>query len=336
MALAFDLPARSNDGRRMRRWFPGGWVGVAVLLLVSCGRESGKPPPRTVPGGTNRLQVFAVKGVVRSVDPGHAVVLIEHEAIPGYMDGMTMPFRVRDTNELSGLLVGDAVSFRLQVSETEGWIDELAKIPLERVSLTPKPRPPVRVTRVVEPLQVGDALPDYALTNELGQVVHLGQFRGEALGLTFIFTRCPYPEFCPRMSAHFSEACQQLLARSGGPTNWHLLSVSFDPDYDTPAVLKAYAEEYAYRPEHWSFATGAMIDLDALTEQFGMEFAPQGASFTHNVRTAVIDAAGRVQRVFVGNTWSVEDFVAELVKAASVKPSPAAPAQPPGSRPGPH
>ena len=315
----------------MRRLLPWRLVGLAALLLVSCHRDSGEPRSRAAQDPATNLQVFAVKGLVRGVDPANALVHIEHEAIPGYMGQMTMPFDVKNTNELSGLLVGDAVSFRLQVTDTEGWIDQIVKIPLNRVALKPKPRPPVRVTRVVEPLEVGDLLPDYPFTNELGQAIRLHQFRGQALGLTFIFTRCPYPNFCPRMSANFAQACQQLLARADGPTNWHLLSVSFDPDHDTPAVLRAYAEGYAHPPSRWSFATGAMIELDAITEQFGMVFAPDGSFFSHNARTVVIDAHSRVQRIFVGNDWKVADFVAEMVKAASVQEPPVTPTPLPGS-----
>ena len=309
-------------------------VGLTALLLVSCQRESNAPRSPSAQDSATNLQIYAVKGLVRGLDPGNAVVHIEHEAIPGYMQQMTMPFDVKDTNGLSGLLVGDAVSFRLLVTATEGWIDQIVKIPLERVVLKPKPRPPVRVTRVVEPLEAGDPIPDYPFTNELGRAISLHQFHGQALGLTFIFTRCPYPTFCPRMSANFAQACQQLLARTDGPTNWHLLSVSFDPDYDTPAVLKAYGEGYAHDPTRWSFATGAMIDIDAITEQFGMMFAPDGAFFSHNVRTAVIDAHGRVQRIFAGNEWKVADFVAEIISAASVKETPATPTPVPGPAPG--
>ena len=314
----------------MRRLLQRSSVGLAALLLVSCQRDAGGPPASAAQDTATNLQVFAVKGLVRRVDPENALVHLEHEAIPGYMEQMTMPFDVKDTNELSGLLVGDAVSFRLRVTDAEGWIDQIVKIPLDRVALKPKPRPPVRVTRVVESLKVGDPIPDYPFTNELGQAIRLHQFRGQALGLTFIFTRCPYPTFCPRMSAHFAQACQQLLARTEGPTNWHLLSVSFDPDYDTPAVLKAYAEGYGYSPSRWSFATGAMIDIDAITEQLGMFFAPDGSFFSHNVRTVVLDARGRVQRIFAGNDWKVADFVGEMVKAASAQVPPGTPTPPAG------
>ncbi|MBU6401361.1 MAG: SCO family protein, partial [Verrucomicrobia bacterium] len=135
--------------------------------------------------------------------------------------------------------------------------------------------------------------------------------------LTFFYTRCPFPNFCPRMSKNFEETYEQLTKLPGGPRNWHLLSISFDPDNDTPAVLRIYASKYQFDPKHWDFVTGKMIDIDAITEQFGMMFARQGANFDHNLRTVVIDARGRIQRIIIGNTWTSEELVAELVKAAA-------------------
>jgi protein SCO1 len=157
------------------------------------------------------------------------------------------------------------------------------------------------------------------LIDERRRPVALSQFRGQALGITFIYTRCPYPTFCPRQSVQFAEVCRQLKARPAGPANWHLLSVSFDPAHDTPSVLRAYARGYKYDPARWNFLTGEMIDIDALTEQFGMFFARDGEGFSHNVRTAVIDAEGRIQRIFVGNEWTVDEFVAAMVKAAGAR-----------------
>jgi protein SCO1 len=291
-------------------------LAVALAsVLVGCDQPA--PASRPATPSAPPPQMFAVKGMVRELDPAHRSVRIEHEAIPGFMPQMTMPLEVKDTNELAGLLVGDAVSFRMLVTDQEGWIDQIARIAPTNVTLKPHPRPAVRETRLVESLKVGDPVPDYRFTNELGRAISLSQFKGRALALTFIFTRCPYPNFCPRMSGHFQEVCRKLAGRADGPKNWHLLSISFDPDYDTPPVLKAYAERYQYDSSHWNFATGAMIDVDAITEQFGMFFAPEGPFFSHNVRTAVIDPQGRVRRIFPGNDWTVDDLVAEMVKAAA-------------------
>ncbi len=291
-------------------------LSAVVLALLAAGCQTTAPDGSTAVEGT---RVFDVKGVVREL-PGGDTVRIRHEEIPGYMAAMTMPFTVKDTAELAGVQVDDTLGFRLTVTPEDGWIDQIRV--LERGQpADPKPQiEGVRITRIVEELEVGDSLPDYQFTNELRRVVNLADFRGQAVGLTFIYTRCPYPTFCPRQTQQFAEVCARLKETPDAPRNWHLLSLSFDPGYDTPAVLRAYGQRYNYDPQRWSFLTGAMIDIDAITEQFGTLFARDGEGWSHNVRTAVIDAAGKVQRIFVGNEWTTDELVAEMVKAARVRP----------------
>jgi protein SCO1/2 len=288
---------------------------VASGLLVSCEKMS---QSATAASGisTNRSsqQVFQAKGVVISVKPNEKTVEIKHEEIAGYMPAMTMPFDVRDTNELSGLQPGQRVSFRLLVTDTEGWIDHIQKI--GEATNNPSANAPVRLARDVEPLQSGDVLPDYRFVNQFGEPFHTAQFKGRALAITFLFTRCPYPTFCPLMSNHFEQVQNKLVALPQDGTNWHLLTISFDPEFDKPEVLKAYAQMHHYDPGHWTFATGELADVTALGEQFGLAFwHDQNGSISHNLRTIVIDASGRVQKVFEGNTWTAEELAAELVKA---------------------
>lgn len=293
-------------------------VCLLVLGLTGCQhppRESGRSPRED----SDAAQAYSVRGVVREIRPDRLSAVIRHEEIPGYMAAMTMPFEVRDSRVLDGVMPGDTVSFRLRVTDTDGWIDQMTVVKTAEPE-DPKPKvEEVRVTRLVEELKEGDVMPDYPLMTEQRQAIRLSQFKGKALGLTFIYTRCPYPNFCPRQSRQFAEACQRLRSMTGGPTNWHLLSISFDPAHDTPSVLLEYARKYDYQPAHWNFATGAMIEIDAITEQFGMFFARDGDGFSHNVRTVVIDAAGRIQRIFVGNEWTVEALVNEMVRAAQVR-----------------
>ncbi len=255
--------------------------------------------------------------MVRSVNVQRRQVEIQHQEIPGYMPAMTMPFDVKDTNELTGLQPGQRVAFRLIVTDTEGWIAKIQK--LESVATNgPPPSSSLRRVRDVEPLSPGDPLPQYTFTNQFGQKITTTDFKGQALALTFLFTRCPYPTFCPRMAANFEEAQQKLLTEPQGATNWHLLTISFDPEFDTPAALKTYAEAHHYDPRHWTFATGAVIDVTAIGEQFGLAFwhDPPG-SISHNLRTAVIDANGRVRRIFEGNAWSSDELVSEIRQAAA-------------------
>ncbi len=272
---------------------------------------AGEPAP---PGES---RVYEVRGVVREVRPEQREVIIRHEAIPGYMAAMTMPFEVRDPRELAGVEPGDTVQFRFTVTDTDGWIDRLRV--LERG--VPEHAPPVvesvRVTRIVEELSEGDPMPDYPFVTETRRPIRLSEFRGQALGFTFIYTRCPYPTFCPRQSRQLVEAARRLReVLPAPPKRWHLLAISFDPAHDTPAVLHRYARQYGADPEWLNFCTGEMIEIDAITEQFGMIFARDGEGFSHNVRTVVVGADGRIRKIFVGNEWTTEELVAEMIKAA--------------------
>ena len=295
---------------------------AAALLPVagsSCRQEGASVPPPPAAARTNP-QIYQVKGVIKELAPEKKKVKIAHEEIPNYMEAMTMMFDVRDANGLAGLQVGDTVSFRMWVTDDDGWIDQLKKLDGPRTPLPPEPSTFRRV-REVEPLAVGDKLPDYTFTNTLGRAVRLAEFQGRALALTFIFTRCPFPTFCPRLSSNFSEAAEKLKATANGPTNWHLLSITIDPEYDTPERLRAYAQRYKADPAHWDHVTGALIDITAISEQFGLQFwrANPNEPINHNVRTVVVDATGRIQWITPENEWKADTLVEQIVRAARAK-----------------
>jgi len=263
-------------------------------------------------GAQTNQEIHPAKGIVIAVTPAEKKVTIKHDTIPGYMQGMTMPFDVKDTNELTGLAPGDVVTFRIVVQGNEGWIDQLHSTGIK--SNTPPTTAPFRA---VEPLSEGDLFPEYHLTNQLGEAFSTAQFKGQALAITFLFTRCPFPNFCPLMANNFSATARKLLANPNAPTNWHLLTITFDPENDTPEVLRAYAEAHHADPAHSTFATGALSDIIAIGEPFGLTFwKEQGSIINHNLRTIVIDRTGRVQKIFNGNTWHPDDLAAELIKAA--------------------
>jgi protein SCO1 len=293
--------------------------GAALVLAgatVSCQRSAS--PDRSTPAAAaspTNPHVYQVKGVIQELMPAKNKVKIAHEKIPDYMDAMTMIFDVKDPATLAGLQPGDSVSFRMVVTDEDGWIEQIQKLEAPR---TPLPAEPVNFRRVreVEPLAVGDKLPDYVFTNTLGRAVRLSDLRGQALALTFIFTRCPFPTFCPRLTSNFAEAQKQLAAMAGGPTNWHLLSITIDPEYDTPARLHAYAERYHADARHWDIVTGDLIDITAIGEQFGLQFwrTKPTDPINHNVRTVVVDAAGTVQWVTPDNEWQPATLVEQIVK----------------------
>lgn len=297
-------------------------AGTLCLGATACDRRPAGVASAGPRAAQTNVQTFQVKGVVKQLTPADEQVRIQHEKIPGYMEAMTMNFDVKDTNELAGLTVGDEVAFRLCVTDTDGWIDQIKR--LGRATVTAAGDDVFRKVKDVDPLQIGDAVPDYAFTNELGRRVRLSEFQGRAVAITFIFTRCPFPVYCPRMSENFVAAQNQLKALPGGPTNWHLITISFDPQFDTPAVLKSYGRRYNADPDRWSFFTGELIEITALAEQFGQFFwKPENddpGGLSHNQRTVVLDSRGRVRRIFKENTWKVDELVAELVAAAKPQP----------------
>jgi protein SCO1/2 len=300
----------------MIRWMWCLTLGVAVCL-AGCDRPPQADGPATARGAQSNQQVYLVNGVVTAVTPSEKSVEIKHEAIPNYMPAMTMPFDVKDTNLLAGLEPGQRVAFRLVVTPSRGWIEEIRKLGPPSSNVVSR-SDGFSFVREVEPLNIGELLPEYQFTNELGDPFSTARFKGQALAITFLFTRCPYPNFCPRMANDFEEAQQKLPKMPNAPTNWHLLTVSFDPEFDKPAMLKAYAQGHLYNPARWTFATGDLDGVTAFGQLFGLAFYhDETGSITHNLRTAVIGASGRLQRVFEGNKWSSDELVTELVRAAA-------------------
>jgi protein SCO1/2 len=287
---------------------------LCLLILSACHKQT--VPESTAapqhPSASDR-QIFVASGLVKELEPDGKTVVIQHEAISNYMGAMTMPFEVRDPKELSGLNPGDAITFHLIVTSKEGWIESITR--RQNARKAPPARPAAHIFSGVEPLEKGDVLPEYHFTNELGQTVSLSQYQGGVLAFTFFFTSCPFPNFCPRMTGNFAEAAAQLRQLPGAPARWHLLSISFDPKNDTPQRLQAYAKTVHYDAGHWSFLTGEMFQIVELANQFGENFFSENDSITHNLRTVVVDAHGRVRKIFQGNDWTSADLVREMVKA---------------------
>ncbi len=288
-----------------------------AVVCVSCGKRSDNFS--TEKSGDTNQQIFQVKGVVEEIKPDGKSAIIRHEEIPDYMAAMTMEFETKTTNELQGLQPGDAISFRMIVTEDDGWIDQVKKLDVPPTEFPS--RATMRRVRDVEPLNVGDPLPEYHFTNELGEAVNLSQYKGDALAITFIFTTCPFPTMCPLLSKNFAETEKKLKEMPDAPKNWRLLTISFDPEKDTTEVLKRYAERYKYDPKHSSFLTGDLMEITAIAEQFGQTFWREGGSISHNVRTAVIDANGKIQKIIPENKWTSDELVEEIVKAAAVPES---------------
>jgi len=285
-------------------------VAVALLSGVSC-RQQTDPVIEQAPARHS----YSVTGMVLSLKPQDSQAVIKHQKIPGYMMAMTMPFSVHDTNELSGLIPGEQITFEMIVTDEDAWIENLEKTGVAE-NILPQGAG-IRLARDVEPLEIGDLLPEYHFLNAQGQPVRLSQFKGEAVVISFLFTRCPVPNFCPLTARKLAAVQDQLLANTGGPANWQILAITIDPEFDTPERLRQFGEMYGSKPAHWDFLTGELIDITALAEQFGLQFWTEDGTVSHNLRTIVVGADGVIRRNMIGNEWEVDALVRAVATAAS-------------------
>jgi len=305
--------AKTGDGR-LGRALLGLIVPGIALVLWGCSSGVKETDEQVI---VTPAREFRVRGVLKNIRADGQAAVIDHEAIPGYMEAMIMPFQVKDTNLLAGLRAGDEIDFRLSVTTEKSWIDRI-----ERTGHTEPAVPAVESNatkdQFVQPAR--HPLRDFPFTNELNQVTHLSDFEGRAVGITFFFTRCPIPDYCPRLTKNFESASRKLAAMPGAPTNWHFLSVTIDPEFDTPKVLQAYGKRYNYDPKRWSFLTGPEKELRALAEQSGVTSGREGNLLNHNFRTLIIDATGRLQLSFPTGGDLSDAIVSEMIKAANAKP----------------
>jgi protein SCO1/2 len=269
-----------------------------TLAAVVCATLLARPKVATSTEKSAPCQTFEVKGQVRSVEPDGLTVRIAHEEIPGYMPAMEMPFTVKDPGLLRAVASGDTVKFQLLVTKEDSWITRLDKVADAAVATSP----PVASASEPPRVETGQPVPDFTLINQNGQAFRFSEFRGKAVVLTFIYTRCPLPNFCPLMSKNFS-ALQERFARDlAGKVQ--LLSISFDPDFDTPPVLKRYAEAFEKEGKNWTFATGTAGQVDYVTSLFGLYREAANGLINHDLRTALIGPDGRLVHVWRSNVWT--------------------------------
>lgn len=257
-------------------------------------------------------QSFEVRGRVAGFGDDGRTVIVEHEAVPGYMPAMTMPFAAREPGELDGLRLGDAMQFRLVVTLERSWIERVKRLPQDALPLHPagENEPRLTVPGGTRLLETGDAVPDIALIDQNGKPVHLSDFRGRALVLNFIYTRCPIPDYCPLLSRNFQKLQPRLARSFGGGA--HLLSISFDPEHDTPTVLKEYAARYTDELSTWTFATASPEELGRATALLGVYTEDAQNQIVHNLTTALIAPDGRLAQVWRGNDWGTEEVIQSL------------------------
>lgn len=279
----------------------------AMLVVAACNRSAQT---------TDRSEArhYEARGIVRGFSPDRRTIDVEHEDIPGFMPSMTMPFSLRDRKQIAGLAIGDAISFRLSVTDRDSWIDQIKKISADDLRLPrPTTMPQTRSTVNSSPrLREGDALPPFELIDQNGDKIDMGTFRGHPFVLTFIFTRCPLPNFCPLMSKNFAELQHAIKNGSGALAETRLLNISFDPEFDTPQILKSFAEHEQADPTIWTFATGEKSEINDLTQGFSVYVQREGGTISHGLATALIDRDANIVRIWRGNGWAPAEIIREI------------------------
>lgn len=271
-------------------------AGVAAAVVF--GKKNHPSPSPQI-----SARYFQVLGHIRGLDTSAKEIRIAHEEIPNYMPAMTMPFSVKDPALFKGLAVGDSVQFELAVTEDDSWISHIEKVQSDLPTAQAGPSD----TASLEELEAarahaGEMVPDFQLTDQDGQPLHLKDFHGQALLLTFIYTRCPLPNFCPLMSKNFGDLEQRLSKEF--PGKFHLLSISMDSEFDRPEVLKAYAERYQANPRDWSFACGDTEAIKFVAGLMGLYFKNENGLISHDLRTALISPDGRLVQLWKSNVWT--------------------------------
>jgi protein SCO1 len=271
---------------------------LAISVALSLGHFRSTRPLQT---GEDR--VFQVRGQILAVDAAEKTLRIAHEEIPNYMPAMAMPLSVKDWAVVKGIAAGDTVQFELRVTPDDSWIARLEKIPAEAaITQPPGTSPPSLEALEAERVRAGERVPDFTLLDQEGKTIHLQDFRGKAVLLTFIYTRCPLPNFCPLMSKNFAELQQRLSKEF--PGKYHLLSVSMDPEFDRPEVLLEYAARYDAKATDWSFATGDASAIQFVAGLVGLYFQKENGLISHDLRTALIGPDGRLVHLWKSNVWT--------------------------------
>jgi protein SCO1 len=278
-------------------------IALAVVFLLPAGACN----------GLSSHKRYQLKGLIVDKNAETNEITVDHEDIPGFMAAMTMPYEVRDVAGFQQVQVGDQITADVIVENPgQYWLQNLKIIDSSK-------RGQIPAASEAQGVQPGAELPDLPLINQDGKTIHLSQFRGKAVLATFIYTRCPLPNYCPLISSHFATIHRDLEKQPDKYAKTHLLSISFDPAYDTPAVLRKYGLAYLDDPagfKQWDFAAPKPGDLSKLAKGFGLYYLQNGNQIAHSMDTVLIGPDGRVKQSWTDNQWQVQEVLAALVSSA--------------------
>jgi protein SCO1 len=282
-------------------------IAVFCTLLAACGSRT---PNRS----------YAVEGQIVAITPDRNEATVKHGEIKGLMPAMTMPYKIKEKAELSAIKPGDVIDATLVIVENDAYLTKV-----KRIGEAPLEQPPAETVQAApassgfELLKPGETVPDSTFVDQDGKKRTFRGFRGSRVVLTFIYTKCPLPTFCPLMDRHFV-ALQEHLEDEPALKDVHLVTVSFDPVTDTPAVLKKHARELKANLTRWTFLTGDRDDIDRFAARFGVSIqraANDQRDISHNLRTAIVSPDGKLVKVYTGNEWTPNDILEDLRPTAN-------------------
>ena len=270
-------------------------------------------------------QRYSAKGMVLTVDREHRRLTVSCEAIPGYMDAMVMPIEVRDAHELDGLAPSTMIEFSLVADKEHPYAENVRIRNFESLELDPLSARRLRLLDgAIDPslspdrvLKVGQAAPDFSLTDQNREHVTLSQFAGRAVAISFVYTRCPFPDFCFRFTNNFAQLQKRFANQMGH--DLILLTISLDPIHDQPETLAEYGRTWNIDPKGWHLLTGPPAEVQKFCERFGVAFFPDEGQLVHSLHTVIIDRHGKLLANLEGNEFTAEelgDLVQSVLKGA--------------------
>ena len=292
------------------------WIvfSIAAVVVAGCRGNTAGPAGDGQPAAIAAdAATYQLKGIVVASDAAKGEVSIDSEAIPGFMGAMIMPYKLAQPGIATELHPGDHITARLRISDSASLLDQIV--------VTAQAKPDYKPSKFYNVPSPGQTVPDFKFLNQDAKTIAIGQFRGKVLLVTFIYTRCPLPDFCIRMSRNFATIEHELAANPQLYNKTHLLSVSFDPAYDTPKVLRSYGGAYIGQHagetfSHWDFAAPPSSELDAVEQFFDVGVSPgSNNTLTHSLATVVIAPDGKVFSFYPNNDWSPSSVVEDLKRA---------------------
>lgn len=283
---------------------------MMAVFVAGCHRQSENASSAAADSG---YKVYKLRGKVVGTNRSTGEVTLNHEAIQGFMDAMTMPYKLKDPSIVSELHPGDVITADVLVSQ-----DSDAEVLLDHIVVVAQGRADYKPATIYHVPATGDLVPDFKLRNQDGRSIHLNQFRGKDLLITFIYTRCPLPNFCPLVTRHFAQINRQLSADAKLKGKTHLLCVSFDPEHDTPERLKAYGAEYIGNDsrsafEDWDFAVPEKPVLLEMAKFFDVGISNEpDQTITHTLSTTLVGRDGKVIKFYPGNEWTPEQVMGDV------------------------